>query len=328
VPASAVSFLLRRSTLGPVLAITDGSVITSTNAASFVQSGLVDGTYYYGVFAADSYGNYSNPGTTSLMIDMTAPSTPSFFSAVASGNTIALAWVNPADADFSSSTVRRGTSTYPGSVTDGAEVVVTAATHFSDTGLSDGSYYYSIFAADERGNVSGRSTSSAMVDTYVPPTGPRIVAVPAPLASPVSGSGAAAAFVASPLPFKSSASVSAPETTMTDVQNNVGSQPIMSVATDGARSTIAAFKRTLQIGSRGNDVRDLQSFLNRNGFTVALSGAGSPGNETMVFGPATARALSAFQEFHAREILRPLGLKKGTGILGSVTIKIINATPR
>ena len=74
------------------------------------------------------------------------------------------------------------------------------------------------------------------------------------------------------------------------------------------------WSRNLTIGSTGEDVRQLQKFLNGNpGITVASSGYGSPGNESSYYGPATARAVSAFQELYASEILTPLGLSKGTG---------------
>lgn len=56
------------------------------------------------------------------------------------------------------------------------------------------------------------------------------------------------------------------------------------------------WSRTLQTGSTGADVKALQQFLNMNAATmVAASGAGSPGMETMTFGPATAKAVKAFQ---------------------------------
>jgi hypothetical protein len=72
--------------------------------------------------------------------------------------------------------------------------------------------------------------------------------------------------------------------------------------------------RNLTTGSTGEDVRQLQRFLNGNPQTqVASSGVGSPGNESTYYGPATARAVSKFQELYAAQILTPLGLTRGTG---------------
>lgn len=80
------------------------------------------------------------------------------------------------------------------------------------------------------------------------------------------------------------------------------------------------FLRTLNIGMSGEDVRELQKFLNTDSETrVSSSGAGSLGNETNYFGLATHRALIAFQEKHRTEILSPLGLTQGTGVFGLKT---------
>jgi len=53
--------------------------------------------------------------------------------------------------------------------------------------------------------------------------------------------------------------------------------------------------RDLGVGSVGEDVRSLQQFLNNNGYTLALVGPGSPGNETSIFGSRTQAALARFQ---------------------------------
>jgi len=75
------------------------------------------------------------------------------------------------------------------------------------------------------------------------------------------------------------------------------------------------FVRNLYRGVTGEDVRDLQIFLNSRDFTVAESGPGSPGNETNVFGPATMRALSLFQSEH--------GVFPAQGYFGPITRKHI-----
>ncbi len=48
-------------------------------------------------------------------------------------------------------------------------------------------------------------------------------------------------------------------------------------------------------GQRSEDIRNLQKFLNSEGYTVALAGPGSAGNETDFFGNKTFEALKKFQ---------------------------------
>jgi peptidoglycan hydrolase-like protein with peptidoglycan-binding domain len=85
------------------------------------------------------------------------------------------------------------------------------------------------------------------------------------------------------------------------------------------------FSKYLQVGSRGEDVKQLQVLLNQSSDTqVALSGAGSPGNETTYFGPATLKAIIKFQEKHSIEVLAPAGLIRGTGFVGRLTLAKLN----
>lgn len=92
--------------------------------------------------------------------------------------------------------------------------------------------------------------------------------------------------------------------------------------------TAAAYEFTtdLKVGSRGQAVLELQKILNSNVRTrVALTGPGSAGYETDYFGPATGRAVVKFQELHAREVLYPADLTRGTGRVGSLTRKKLNS---
>jgi len=67
-------------------------------------------------------------------------------------------------------------------------------------------------------------------------------------------------------------------------------------ALGGSVNTAACtFTRSLTVGSTGDDVKCLQQYLNGAGHTLASSGAGSPGNETMYFGPLTRTAVAAWQ---------------------------------
>lgn len=87
------------------------------------------------------------------------------------------------------------------------------------------------------------------------------------------------------------------------------------------------FSRDLELGMVGEDVKQLQQFLNQLGFTLAETGPGSPGSETSYFGPLTKAAVIAFQENFASEILEPLGLTTGTGYFGPSTREFINSNP-
>ncbi len=83
------------------------------------------------------------------------------------------------------------------------------------------------------------------------------------------------------------------------------------------------FTKPLKLGDEEKEVKQLQQFLNNQGFTVTDQGAGSPGQETEYFGPATKRALEQYQEAYKEEILTPLGLSAPTGVLGPATIQHI-----
>lgn len=86
-----------------------------------------------------------------------------------------------------------------------------------------------------------------------------------------------------------------------------------------------SWTRSLSLGSTGADVLKLQQFLNQSADTrVALIGAGSPGAETMYYGPATAAAVSKFQVKYRSEILTPNGLINPTGFFGPSSITKAN----
>jgi hypothetical protein len=57
----------------------------------------------------------------------------------------------------------------------------------------------------------------------------------------------------------------------------------------------AKFTRNLYLGIEGEDVKQLQVFLNSKGFLIATSGRGSKGNEITYFGPGTKSALAKYQ---------------------------------
>ena len=85
------------------------------------------------------------------------------------------------------------------------------------------------------------------------------------------------------------------------------------------------FDRDLTLGDEGQDVKALQVFLNNQGFTIAVTGLGSSGNESTYFGNLTRDALIRFQEAYRSEVLTPGGFVRGTGYFGSLTRKKISS---
>ncbi len=76
------------------------------------------------------------------------------------------------------------------------------------------------------------------------------------------------------------------------------------------------FKNNLELGMIHPDVKELQKYLNTNGFPVATTGAGSLGNETEKLGALTKKALIKFQQ--AKNII------PAVGFFGPITRGLIN----
>jgi peptidoglycan hydrolase-like protein with peptidoglycan-binding domain len=89
-----------------------------------------------------------------------------------------------------------------------------------------------------------------------------------------------------------------------------------STSTSPQLLTPASFTRSLKLGMTGPDVKALQVFLNNRNFKVAISGPGSPNNETTYFGPATRTALIKFQSAN--------GITPAVGYFGPITMKKAN----
>lgn len=77
-----------------------------------------------------------------------------------------------------------------------------------------------------------------------------------------------------------------------------------------------SISKTLKLKVTSNEVKELQKYLNAKDYIVAISGAGSTGKETTYFGPATKKAVIAFQK--ANKL-------KGDGIVGKMTVKVMNS---
>lgn len=80
------------------------------------------------------------------------------------------------------------------------------------------------------------------------------------------------------------------------------------------------FTRNLALGSRGEEVRYLQKFLNMDPDTqIAYYGYGSPGMETTFFGYSTRNAVMRFQTKYYSDILAPANYRRATGFWGGLS---------
>lgn len=129
--------------------------------------------------------------------------------------------------------------------------------------------------------------------------------------------GASFAFVA---PAHAQTSTSATSVSSLQAQVQALLAQIQALQGSGSSSTTSStsgacftFTQNLKLGSTGGQVMWVQEFLNSHGFQVAATGAGSPGNETSHFGPATKAAVIKFQNANASTVLTPNGLTTGNG---------------
>ncbi|MEK7628601.1 MAG: hypothetical protein AAB421_04280 [Patescibacteria group bacterium] len=106
--------------------------------------------------------------------------------------------------------------------------------------------------------------------------------------------------------------------TIAQLQTQIGAAPSAMPAASSCFGQ--TFTRNHVMGDKGGEVMWIQQFLNTMMDTkVAMTGAGSPGNETSVFGPATKAAVIKFQNKYAADILTPVGLSAGTGFWGAAS---------
>ena len=90
----------------------------------------------------------------------------------------------------------------------------------------------------------------------------------------------------------------------------IPTQPATSTPLPQSATTVT-LSRSLTVGMSGDDVRALQRVLNARGYTIAVTGAGSPGNESNYFGPATRAAVIKLQT--------ALNISPAAGFVGPVT---------
>jgi chitodextrinase len=147
----------------------DGTLVTTTTATSYVDTGLSSSAQYcYSIVASDNAGNNSSASsqscaTTPAPPDTTAPSVPSNVSATATLATqITVTWSASTDSGGSG---LAGYEVYR----NGTLVGTPTATSYVDTGLAPNTQYcYTIIASDNAGNNSSSSAQGCATTPSAP----------------------------------------------------------------------------------------------------------------------------------------------------------------
>jgi len=277
------------------------SFITSTSSAVF-QANQIEATSFFA--SASKPSGFSSIGSTVFNLKALTDAT-STISSFASGLTITLSYTASDIAGISESSLaiyRYDGSSWSAlsscSVDTGARTVSCTTTAFSD---------FALFGTTE-------SSSSSPASSSAGGNGPPLNIVLAPFSPPPR-----------PQTIYPDGRIVYHDEATTTIEIFSDRQPSQNIPdTPDASKSRYPFQRTLRAHMQGDDVRQLQQFLNSNGFLLAVRGVGAPGNETDYFGPMTHNALVKFQEAHAAEVLHPVGLQKGTGIFGASTRAFIN----
>jgi hypothetical protein len=104
--------------------------------------------------------------------------------------------------------------------------------------------------------------------------------------------------------------------TVADLQAMINQLLAQVAALQGGSTPVAGgscntFTKNHQMGDTGGEVMWIQQFLNKNGMTVAATGAGSPGNESSYFGAKTRAAIAKWQA--------SVGITPAAGYWGPIT---------
>ncbi len=90
----------------------------------------------------------------------------------------------------------------------------------------------------------------------------------------------------------------------------------------GTAAWCHTFNANLKVGDAGSEVENLVTVLEKEGFEIDNSGRGDLINVTLE--ESIASAVSGFQQKYADEILKPAGLRYGTGYVGKLTRTKLN----
>jgi chitodextrinase len=293
-----------------------GQLTSSTTSSLFLTSHQIalsglrkNTTYFAQALSTDNNGNVASSPIVSFTTLLKPPKVTGLS---ATSGSVILTWTNPATSTgtyASIEIVRRIDQFSNDPVADAQYVIATltpTATTYHDANVDPATtYYYSVFTID--------STGTASDPTQIAFT---TAGVPTPGGGTNSGSGSTGSTSGT---GSGTGSTSGTGNTGGSVPTNTTDLAVLlqtllaqlkALIAQLNHQLVSSFTRNLTIGSTGSDVKNLQMFLNDNGYTITTSGSGAPGSESIYFGAKTAAALARWQKDN--------GLPN-TGFMGSLT---------
>lgn len=266
-----------------------GSGTCSSSTVTITSSALAEGSHTITAKQTDIVGNTSSASTgLSISVDTTGPSVS--FTSPLNGSTTAGTISVDATATDSLTSVSGVLFSYGATVIGSEDTSSPYSVSLDTTTLTDGAYTLNAVARDAVGNYSTSTISMTVANTVATTT-------TSTSAGPTQSSG--------PTAYSSAPTVAIPG--IYNPAGNNGSADVVSPTKAIASAIVQSagiapnfnFTQNATVRTINNEVINIQRMLNTMGYTVATTGVGSKGNESLFFGPKTRLALIRFQRAFA-----------------------------